>query len=370
MGKVDVVPVYSAISVSRLIGILCNWKPTAIILSVRISFFLTMSTGGNFFSGADLRTQPKVFSQLIPNTNHDKGRAFEETLAPNRRKPHELPPKPSIAPPTTGGLTGAPVDSENVHGFQQFNPYDIPQSSVNLVVAARRSGKSVLINYILQMLQKKNTYTHIFLISASDASFKGIPKRFRSRHLGGLQWIVDKSREIGKHNKKLKKQSEMHHNRVAVVLDDLGHLGDLHKSDLLREIAMVGRHIGHPTGDKLKTNSFSLYLLTQSLTSVSPAFRRNTDNVFINNIASANELNACLEESGFYNFCGLERRRDARQMFQAMIREKPYRFIAIENWRQPKQDVHDYFKLADADPDFQPDKRLFGTASDDESDGE
>jgi hypothetical protein len=344
-----------------------------------IFIFFAMSTGG-FFSGADLRSQPKVFPHLIPSTNDDTGKAFEDTLAPNHRKPHELPPKPSIAKPTTGGLAGQPLpedsphveDVDGVQRFEAFEPSSLPPSAVVLCVAARRSGKSVLINWILQKLQNEKRFTHVFLISASGASFKGIPKRFRGKSLAGLNWIVEKTKEIGKHNKKLKKQSEMHHNRVAVVCDDCGHLagGQLHKSEILKEIAMIGRHYSYPTGDALKTNSFSLFLLTQSLTSVSPAFRRNVDVTLINNIASANELNACLEESGFYNFCHLERRRDARAMFQELIRQKPYRFIAIENWRQPKTDIHEYFKLADADAEYRPDKRLFGTASDDESDPE
>jgi hypothetical protein len=330
-----------------------------------------MSSGGGF-SGASLRAEPKHIVGVKPKVQNDTSKAFEQTLAPNHRTPNELPVKPSIAKPVTGGLTGNPVADPfgNVHGFQQYDPNDTPESSTNLVVASRRSGKSVLVNWILQVLQKKKFYTHIFLISASGASFKGIPKRFRGTSLNGLNWIVSKAREIGKYNKKQKRQSDMHHSRVAVVIDDMGHLGDLHKSEILKEIAMIGRHIGYPTGDKLKTNSFSLYLLTQSLTSVSPAFRRNCDQIFINNIASSNELNTCLEESGFYNFCQLERRRDARQMFQELIREQPYRFICIQNWKQPKTDVRDFFKLADADAEFQKDKQLFGTRSDDESDEE
>ena len=150
----------------------------------------------------------------------------------------------------------------------------------------------------------------------------------------------------------------------------MGHLGALHRNDTLKRIAMIGRHLSYPTGDKCKTNSFSLYLLTQSLTSVSPAFRRNCDNIFLNNIASSNELNAALEESGWYNFSQLEKRRESRELFQNIVREKPFRFICIENWRQPKTDVHEFFKLCDADPEFQPDKQLFGTKSDNESDSD
>ena len=81
-------------------------------------------------------------------------------------------------------------------------------------VALRRSGKSVLINYILQKLQKEKRYTHIFLISASGASFKGIPKRYRGQDLSGLDYVIDQTIRIGKHNKKLKRQSDMHQNRV------------------------------------------------------------------------------------------------------------------------------------------------------------
>ena len=187
-----------------------------------------MESGGEF-SGAVIRGQRKVFPRYEAKHKEHTGDAFSDTLSrAKNRPPHELPPTlKRYGKPNTGGLAGEPLEADpnNVTGFRQFNTDDIPRSSTNLVVASRRSGKSVLVNHILQLQQRKRAYTHIFLISDSGASFKGIPKRFRSKSLATLDRVVDETIRIGRHNKKLKKQSEMHHNRVAMVIDDMGHLG-------------------------------------------------------------------------------------------------------------------------------------------------
>ena len=103
------------------------------------------------------------------------------------------------------------------------------------------------------------------------------------------------------------------------------------------------------------------------MTAVSPKMRRNCDIVFCNNIASATELDTCLNEGGFYTNSNTKNKSQARELFHELVREKPYRFLAIENYRANKNNINDYVKSVDADIDYKH-KRLFGNASDDESD--
>jgi len=315
-----------------------------------------MAESQNFASGAILRTNP-IIGFLKPKTIPEEVENSKEQPVNNKPK-NEIPNlEPTIAPPV-----------ENHEAINPFDVHSMPTNFMALLVASRRSGKSALTEYLLKELQQKKRFTHIFLISPSDAGFKpDIPKKYRSKDLGKIRWIMDKQIEVAEHNRKQTKKKDQIKQRVALIVDDAGHMSELHRNDDLKELAMIGRHIGHPTSDPMENNGISTFVLSQAMTAVSPKMRRNCDIVFCNNIASATELDTCLNEGGFYTNSNTKNKSQARELFHELVREKPYRFLAIENYRANKNNINDYVKSVDADIDYKH-KRLFGNASDDESD--
>ena len=314
------------------------------------------------FSGATLRTEPTLFKAFKPPSISEKA---EKT----RDKPAAAigPQVPNLEPDIA-----APVHNRDpinpLADITGFDPHSLPNNFMALLVASRRSGKSVLTEYLLKELQKQKRFTHVFLVSPSDAGFKpDIPKKYRSKDVKAIRWIMNKQIEVADYNRKQEKAKTRVKQRICIVCDDAGHLDELHKNQDLKELAMVGRHIGHPTSDPQDGNGISVFVLTQSLTAVSPKVRRNMDIVFINNIASAKELDTCCDEAGFYSNAGARNKHEARDMFHELVRGEPYRFLAIENHIANKNHIADYVRTVDADIDYKH-KRLFGTADDDRED--
>mgnify|MGYP003341886129 CR=1 FL=1 len=87
----------------------------------------------------------------------------------------------------------------NLKDFKSFDPVkDLPDSFIVGIIASRRSGKSFLINNILQKFQKsKRKFTHIFLISKTDAGFEGIPESYRFNDISALDYIIN-NQQIGR----------------------------------------------------------------------------------------------------------------------------------------------------------------------------
>ena len=76
----------------------------------------------------------------------------------------------------------------NLKDYKAFDPVrDLPDSFIVGIIASRRSGKSFLINNVLQQFQKsKRKFTHIFLISSTGAGFEGIPDPYRFYSMDSL----------------------------------------------------------------------------------------------------------------------------------------------------------------------------------------
>jgi hypothetical protein len=278
-------------------------------------------------------------------------------------------PAPAPAPAPTPAPRGATEDEVvDVSRFRPLDILDLPDSFYISVVGSRRAGKSFTVNWLLQQFQRtKRRFTHIFLISPTDAGFEGIPRRFRFKDIDKVHHIVRQQRHIKKHNQKMAEARDRVKSRVCVVIDDCAHQTgpeSLRSSQILEEMALTGRHVGHPA-DPEPGNGISFFVLTQSLTRISRAVRLNQDCFIFNAIASCKEREL-VQEEGFFLSTTRQAKRHARNLFESLVRSKDYRFICLANYIQNKKTHEDYIRVVDAKPlrSFQ----LFGTQSDDETD--
>ena len=236
----------------------------------------------------------------------------------------------------------------NLKDFKSFDPVkDLPDSFIVGIIASRRSGKSFLINNILQKFQKsKRKFTHIFLISKTDAGFEGIPESYRFNDISALDYIINNQQKIKEFNEQQKKKENMYKSRVAVVIDDFA-AGNGLKNTAIEDLAVRGRHYGESAQFGLESNGLNVFVLSQSLTKISRTTRLNLDSFFLNNISSLKERDMILDES-FYINTSRQAKRDGRNTFEKLVTSKDFRFIVINNYIQNKRKLSDYIMYYDA----------------------
>ena len=277
--------------------------------------------------------------------------------------PPDTPPTRPTAPTASTGIHdgGEEVD---ISGYDALNVAKLPDSFFISIIGSRRSGKSFLVNYLLQLFQKsKRAFTHIFLISPTDSGFEGIPRKFRFADLENIHHIIRLQKRIKAHNKKQTAKKDMVKSRVCIVIDDCACMSgpdSLRSSQVLEEMALNGRHLGN---DGMDGNGVSFFVLSQSLTRINRAIRLNQDVFIFNNIASAKERELIMDECFFIN-TRRDAKRRARDLYETLAKSQDYRFIAVCNFIQNKRRHEDFIRVVDAvdKKKFQ----LFGSPSDDE----
>ncbi len=257
-------------------------------------------------------------------------------------------------------------EAPDISGFEPIDILDLPDSFYISVIGSRRSGKSFLVNWMLQQFQSgPRHFTHVFLISPTDSGFKGIPKRYRFKTIETAYHIINTQRKIKAHNKKMHHARDRVKSRICVVIDDCACMSgreSLRNSKILEEMALNGRHEGHPI-DPEPGNGINWFILSQSLTRISRAIRLNQDCFIFNNISSAKERELILDECFFIN-TRRDAKRESRNLYETLAGSKDFRFICVSNYIQNKRTHQDFIRVVDAVE--LPDKQLFGTKSDDE----
>jgi len=281
----------------------------------------------------------------------------------------ELPSVNNETEPTTINATHPNIPS--------FDIGEMPNSFFAVVVGARRSGKTTMVEDLLVKMQKdsRKKFTHIFLISGTNAGFTPmIPKKFRSRDMAMLDYIEDGQKKVKKHNKKQKSKKDMIKQRTCVVVDDCATSSSqcLKNSQALERAALNGRHLGSGNGtqgDPMEGNGVSYIILSQALTAMSRRMRLNSDVIFFNNLASLTESEMVMQENGFFTNTSRGGKTAGRQLYRDLVVSKPFRFIATMNCIQNKVHIQDYVRTVDPELITRP-KQLFGTASDDEGESD
>ena len=67
--------------------------------------------------------------------------------------------------------------------------------------------------------------------------------------------------------------------------------------------------------------------------------------IFFNNLSSQRELEIVLDENMYIVDSSREGKREARKLYNDLVKSKDYAFIVIENYKQNIRDYKDYIKI-------------------------
>lgn len=224
-----------------------------------------------------------------------------------------------------------------------FNVEDLPSSSFNIFLGKRRSGKSVLCEYMIQEMIDNKMLDMVFLFSKTDAGFKIIgDKNNRFDNIEPLHDLIDNYRKINEYNKVVSKRKKIVI-RTAVIIDDFSIELKSKTMNILEDLAVRGRHLSY---DPL---SLHFFILCQSLTKVPRVVRLNSDTIFLNAIASMIELSMILDENFFILSSSREGKREGRQLYEDLVKKEDFNFIGILNYKQNIKEYADYLRTYKAD---------------------
>ena len=213
--------------------------------------------------------------------------------------------------------------------FKEFDISDFPNSSYNLILGARRTGKSYLMEYILDKYIKDGLVDFVFLFSPTNNGFKKIDKDSRFSNVDNLETIVENFRLMNEYNKIVGKRNQIKF-RAIVIIDDMALT--LKQIPLLEDLAIKGRHVAY------EPLSLSFFILSQSLIKAGTRTSRlNFDTIIHNRIRSRKELELVMDE--FYH---LGEKRDGKEVYENLLKNKDFGFVVIALYKQNIKNFNDY----------------------------
>tara|TARA_B110000285_G_scaffold176559_1_gene198275 strand:- start:1548 stop:2249 length:702 start_codon:yes stop_codon:yes gene_type:complete len=229
-----------------------------------------------------------------------------------------------------------------MESIQSFDVDELPNSSFNIILGKRRSGKTVVAESIINQLVQARKLDCCFLFSPTDAGFDMIPRADRFSDLTHLHTIVNNYERMNTFNKVAPKRDKFKI-RTLIVLDDMAcSLKDI-KNRILETLAVNGRHKAY------EPLSLSFLILCQSLTKIPRVVRLNADNIFVNAIASRLEQDMVFDENLYVLDGTSDGRRQARNLYTDLTSSQDFIFVVIENWRQNCRCHADFLKTYVAD---------------------
>jgi len=225
----------------------------------------------------------------------------------------------------------------DLNDIQNFNVADTPNSSFNIFLGKRRSGKSVLAEYYYEQLVKKKKIDMGFLFSETMAGFDSIEPENKFNDIKKLKNIIENFKKMNQLNKVVKPSEQIKIN-VMIIIDDMAIKLKTKEFNILEELAVNGRHVAY------KPLSLHFCILSQSLTKIPRVVRLNCDQIFLNMIASAKERELILDENLYLIATDMTGKREARKLYEDLVMEKDYQFIVIENYKQNIRTYADYIK--------------------------
>jgi len=231
----------------------------------------------------------------------------------------------------------------NVMDIPQFNIDELPESSYNLFLGKRRSGKSVLCEYMIQEMIDAKLIDMVFLFSKTNAGFKLIKdKECRFDSIDKLHDLLENYKMINNYNKVVGKRDQVKI-RTAIIIDDFSVEMKNKSMNILEDLAVRGRHISY------SPLCLHFFILCQSLTKVPRTCRLNCDTIFFNAIASMRELEMILDENMYCISTSREGKREGRTLYENLVKEKDYQFIGILNYKQNIKEYSCYIRTYTAD---------------------
>lgn len=228
---------------------------------------------------------------------------------------------------------------------KEFNIEDIPSSSMNLFLGKRRSGKSVLCEFMIKQMVDAKLLDMVFLFSPTNAGFKIIKdKDCRFETIEKLHDLLENYKMINNYNKIVGKRDKVRI-RTAIIIDDMAVELKTKSMNILEDLAVRGRHYSY---DPL---SLHFFVLCQSLTKVPRVVRLNCDTIFFNAIASMRELEMILDENMYVVSSSREGKKEGRKLYEDLVKEKDFQFIGILNYKQNCKTYSDYIRTYTANVD-------------------
>ena len=227
--------------------------------------------------------------------------------------------------------------------IQNYDINTIPSSSFNVWIAKRRSGKSVLCEYLIHQMIEADMVDLCFLFSATDAGFNIIKdKECRFTDISQLDNILEFYKKANEYNKIVSKSKKIKL-RTVIVIDDCAVSLKSKEFNILETLAVNGRHLSY---DPL---SLHFHILSQSLTKVPRVVRLNSDNIFMNTIPSQTELEMILNENFYILDSSRSGKQQGRQLYHDLVVREDFIFIVIEVYKQNCKCYADYLKTYKAD---------------------
>ena len=129
----------------------------------------------------------------------------------------------------------------NLNDINNFNVSETPNSSFNIFLGKRRSGKSVLAEYFYEQLVKEKKIDIGFLFSETMAGFDSIEPDNKFNDIKTLMNIIENFKKMNQYNKCVTSRDQIKLN-VLVILDDLAIKLKTKEFNILEELSVNGRH--------------------------------------------------------------------------------------------------------------------------------
>ena len=219
-----------------------------------------------------------------------------------------------------------------------FKIEDMPNSSFNILLAKRRSGKSYLTEYMIEEMKKNNMIDCCFLFSGTGAGFDRVcPPHCRFDDIEMLDVILKNYQTMNDYNKIQNKEKLKFRIRTAIILDDLAIDLKSKRFNIIEKLAVNGRHYAYTP------LSLHFFVLSQSLTKIPRVVRLNCDCMMMNQVSSSNELKLVCDENLYITSHDLESKRVAMTYYERIVNE-PYSFCVVELFRNNIVNLGDYIK--------------------------
>ena len=238
----------------------------------------------------------------------------------------------------------------------QFDPTTLPKNAFIYVVAPRRSGKTTLVEDMIDKVRRSSKIDLCLLYSKSNAGFANIPQRFRFRDMTSIQSLIDTQIKVKQANRKRQRKIK---SNVIVILDDQidGSSTEMRKSDLIIKLASMGRHISDG-----EHSNIQFWCLSQQITAVPPVVRRNFDYVISFKVPSRLQRRMIVEEWLTLK-SGRAGMKEAYDLFD-IVNAKDFNAIVIHATHSNKYSYSDYVSQYKATPLKKTREPWSGTARD------
>lgn len=228
--------------------------------------------------------------------------------------------------------------------ISKLNIEEMPNSSFNVVLGSRRSGKSYLTTYIINKMIELKKINCVFLFSKTLADFEMVNHECRFKELDELHTIVENYKILNEYNRLQPKKKLQFNIKTAIIIDDFAVSLKDKKNSILENLAVLGRHYA-----KYGELSLHFFILSQSLTKIPRVVRLNCDCIFMNNIASALERDMILDENFYRIASGRKNKQIGKDLYHALVTKDDFVFVVVENHRQNIKQYSDYIKTIKAD---------------------